>query len=315
MKKVFVGILFAASLAQAQAPAPTTTATATATPAPAATAAATAPAAQTSISDMKPLAPSRFGGMLAMENWAGVKNFQSDSLGRKAPVMTAWTASLKYKTTDKTSVDLQQIAYSRSNLEDGGDAAVMQGKQFNMNDLVLRGNLKSDLKLLNSNPIGFNLRYYFPTSGAAREVAKRNGLVRLDGTPAWDLTTKLSFSFYNSVRVTLNSPQSSVGSDAVYRLVTGPSLEYSFTDKVSAYVSQLADLRSREIGRGTWAPERGNASSLDIGANFTIGKVTINPSISSDTDFNDGSASVLTTDSRVYSSETSSYNLNIYATF
>ncbi len=319
MKNLLVGLaltssMTVASAAQAQTPATTTAAPAAQAPAAAVTAAPAA--AQTSISDMAPLAPSRFGGSASIESSMGVEESQSKNLGSKAPISTAWGLAMKYKTTDKTSVEIQQLAYSKSNIEaTANDEKVLQGKRFNLSDVVLRGNLKTDLKLMSSNPMAFNLRYYLPTSAQARLFAKRNGIVRLDTTPGWDLSTKFTFEWYNSLRVTLNSPQSAVGSDAAYRVITGPSLTYNLNDTFNMYVSDVADVRSVNVGRGTWATEVDNTQTTEVGANISIGALTINPSISSDTTFNNGSGSVLSQQSRMFSPETSSYNLNFYATF
>jgi hypothetical protein len=75
------------------------------------------------------------------------------------------------------------------------------------------------------------------------------------------------------------------------------------------------DLRSVNYQRGILSAEAANAATHETGMNISVGALTINPAITSDVNQGDGSASVLTADSRVYSADTSSYNLNLYASF
>jgi hypothetical protein len=240
--------------------------------------------------------------------------------GSTAPILTAWTMALKYKVTKKASVEVQQLAYSRSNLANtaGSEARIFnQGKQQVMYDAVVKAGLSTDLRLPGSEALAFSARYYLPTSQITREMYHHNGTLRGDVTPAWVLNPTFTFEYVVSPRITFQDQAAAQGSDARYRLVTGPSLTMNINDNLNFYTCAIADLRSYNIGRGKWELENLNLVTPEIGMNLTVGPVTINPALTSDLDMNGSTrdATILTNESRVFAHETNSYNLNLYATF
>jgi hypothetical protein len=127
--------------------------------------------------------------------------------------------------------------------------------------------------------------------------------------PQWSLTGILS------PRITFNQDDSSVGSDTIYRLVSAGYATYSFNDNFNLYGAATGDQRSVDISRGALGAEKGNALIPELGANLTVGKITINPSLTSEVSLADSTASIGTASSRIFASENTSYNLNLYATF
>lgn len=312
MKQLIVGLALTASVAHAQ----TST-----TSAPAATETAAAPV-QTSTAAAPTDLDSKFGGLLYIESSAGMKDFQSGPeeegfKGKKAGIETLWTVGGKYKATKQTSFELQQLAYTRSNLEGADPTVYNQGKQQLWYDVVVKANQATDLRFLGSEPLTFSARYYLPTSQVTREMMKRDGTLRGDLAIDWTLSPKVTFDYALSPRIIFQSPQSADGSDAIYRMVMAPSLSYNFNDNLGVYGAVTADLRSKEIGRGTWSAEKKQVYTPEIGGNITIGKLTINPALTSDLDLNADThaMAVGSSDSRIFCYETTTYNLNFYATF
>jgi hypothetical protein len=307
MKKLFVGLTLAALTANAQ------------TSTTSAPAAAPAAAPTQTLTTEAPAAPAKqFSASFSSESAMGV-DAQKDN-GAAAPILTAWSMGLKYKVTKKASVEVQQLAYSRSNLEGlaGSEAKIFnQGKQQVMHDAVIKAGLSTDLRLPGSEALAFGARYYLPTSQVTREMYHHNGTLRGDVTPAWVLNPTFTLEYVVSPRITFQDQASAQGSDARYRLVTGPSLTLNMNDNLNFYAAAIADLRSYNIGRGKWELETLNLITPELGMNLTLGPVTINPALTSDLDMNGATrdATILTNESRIFAHETNSYNLNLYATF
>lgn len=323
MKKVLVGLALASSIAQAQTPAATTTAT---TSTPAATTATATEAEQTSVSKLGAFDFKRFGASFAAESFMSMdpRNksetetdadgdpIRSEKLGSRKTVYTLYTASLKYKVSDKLSVEAMQYAASRSNLEPSGDVGYVKG-QSGLWDAALKANYKTDMTVFGSKPLTVSGRYYFPISEVSREK-KQAGTARLDVNPSWDLNSKVSLDLLVNPRVTFYNSDAK-NSDASYRLLTGLGATYNVNDNISFYTMPYVDLVSRDLGRGKYTPEARNNLNIDTGANFSFGPVTINPAIVSTTDLNNRSSSIFTSNSKVYSAEKSEIDLNVYATF
>lgn len=334
MKKLLVGFVLTSSLAQAQTSA-TSTSAAAAAPAPTAAAPAVeTPAAQTSINNLGAMAPSRFGGVFYVETSRSMRALETltvvdadgnsitkdEDMKERTPIATLWTAGIKYKATDKASFELWQHAWTRSNVENlsPGERNIHgEGQQQMMDDTVVKANYKTDFAVLGSKPLTVGGRYYLPTSRSSRLMKKTNGTLRFDTTLSWDLTTKMSFDYAISPRISLNSAQASSGSDAIYRMVQMPSLSYNFNDNYSLYSGVTFDTRSKDLGRGTWVADKGNIATPEVGGSITYGWLNINPAITSDIDMakGDGSNEFFKNESRIFAAENTTYNLNFYATF
>ena len=307
MKKLFVGLTLAAMTANAQT---STTSAPAAAPAAAPT--------QTLTTEAPASVASKFGASFSSESAMGVEA-QKDK-GNAAPILTLWSMGLKYKVTKKASVEVQQLAYSRSNLDDlaGSETRIFnQGKQQVMHDAVIKAGLATDLRLPGSETLNFSARYYLPTSQPTREMYHQNGTLRGDVTPAWVLNPTFTFEYVVSPRLTFQDQAAANGAETRYRLVTGPSLTMNINDNLNFYTCAIADLRSYDISRGKWELENLNLVTPEIGMNLTLGPVTINPALTSDIDMagDTRGATILTNDSRIFAHETNSYNLNLYATF
>jgi hypothetical protein len=179
----------------------------------------------------------------------------------------------------------------------------------------VKGNYSSDLRLPGSEPIAFSARYYLPTSQVTRDVLHRNGQLRIDVNPEWILNPQWTFDMINSPRIIYNDQASADGSDTVYRYVGGPAITYNFNDKFNAYYTPYVDIRSANVSRGTLDTAKLNEMYHETGLNIVIGPLTINPALISETTLNDGTSSLATADSRIYSYEKTTYNLNFYANF
>jgi len=315
MKKLIVGLTLTAGLA-VNAQTSATTLPAAQAPAPAAANATAAPAVQTlTTTEADPGIAAKFGATFYSENSMGVK--EQKELKDKAGVTTAWTMGIKYKPTKKISVELQQLATTRSNFEGDVDKVVFnKGERQVMGDMVVKGGLSTDLTLLGSEAIAFGARYYLPTSQVTREVLKRNGTLRFDVNPSWVLNPSWTFDLVNSPRIIYNNnADSAVGSDTVYRYVGGPSITYNLNDKFNAYYIPYVDIRSANVSRGTASTEALNNMYHEAGVNVVLGPLTINPAVETAVNLNDSSASIATADSRVFADENMSYLLNFYASF
>lgn len=313
MKKLIVGLTLTAAFA-ANAQTSTTSASAAAPETATTAAASPAPAAQTLTTEAEAAAPNKWGALFWVENTMMIQD--QKNLNEKAPVESYWYTGIKYKPTKKIGLELWQMATTRSNFEGSPDANTYnKGERQVMGDMVVKANYKSELTLAGSEQIGFSARYYLPTSQVTQEMLQRNGQLRFDINPSWVLTPLWTFDWVNSPRIIFNKEGSSRGSDTVYRYVGGPAITANFNDYFNAYYMPYFDIRSADVSRGTWAPEHLNLMYHEAGLNITVGPLTINPALISETNLNDGTASFATADSRVYSAENTSYNLNFYANF
>jgi hypothetical protein len=313
MKKLIVGLtLTAAFAANAQTTTATLPASSSATQAPAATA---APATQTLTTEAEAAASNKFGALFYVENSMLIKD--QNELNEKAGFDSIWYMGLKYKPTKKVGFELWQMAQSRSNFEGTYDKDVTynQGKSQVMLDAVVKANYASDLRLPGSEAIAFSTRYYLPTSQVTREILHRNGQLRFDINPSWILSPSWTFDMINSPRLIFMDQASSDGAETVYRYVGGPAITYNFNDAFNAYYTPYFDVRSTKIARGQWETDKLNLFYHEAGLNWTVGPLTINPALISEVNLNDSSASIASNESRVYSAETTTYNLNFYANF
>jgi hypothetical protein len=281
--------------------------------------AAKAPAAGTTTAtatEAAPEATKKFGVNLIAEIAKQIKMLD-DGKEVESPYVTAGAAGLTYKATSKVTLEARHNFAYTSERTYAGNVIPGQfyGDNYEAMDFMLRAKVATDATLFGSSKINPDFRAYLPTSRRTRD-AKQNVYLRNDLAPEWTINPKLTYSTLLSTRLYLNSGSSKIGSDSLLRLVVTPvGLSYAFNDKLSAYYTYTMDLRSVNYQRGILSAEAANAATHETGMNISVGALTINPAITSDVNQGDGSASVLTADSRVYSADTSSYNLNLYASF
>ncbi len=243
--------------------------------------------------------------------------------GGAAGISTQYTVGLGYKLTSKMSVGIQQLAFSRSNFNDmaGPDVDVFQNgnsdeapQQQALGDLILKSVYTTESRILGSEPWTPTTRYYIGTSKSARGLG-RVGYLRFDLGPSWVLNPHFNLDFALSPRLTFNNSRSKRGSDAIYHLTTGPTLTYNFSDTLNAYSQAQMILYSTEAQRGRSTMDVANLFNSEIGLNWVLGKVTINPAIASYADLNGSEGKVFSSESRIYAAENSIYSLNVYANF
>lgn len=303
--KLLIGLTLAASIANAQGQA--------ASAAPAGT--STAP-----VLEAAPSQASKWGAVLAAESAMGIKDSKDN--GNAASTETLYTVGAKYKLASDLTVEAQNLFHTRSNLNDlqGSSALIFVDQHQQVRgDFVLKATKKTDMTLAGSSPISLGGRYYFPTasywsngSHPIVEANKRFGTIRGDTGVSWDLNPRVTVEMNLSPRITFMKETSSVGSDSLLRMVYGPQATYSFNDTLAAYYAATADTRSVAAQRGTLVADRLDALTHEVGGNITLGALTINPTVSSDII---GQSPLGNESARLFSHETSSYNLNLYANF
>jgi len=316
MKNILMGlVLVATATASAQSSSTQLPATATTTTG--------APPVQTltttSTQEQKSFLKENFGANFASENSMPMYFAKDPVTGEShdAPVLSLWTMGLKWKATKKISAEIAQQYWSRSHLHSlaGSETAYFgNGKSQNTADPYIKGGYASELRFLGSEPLAFSARYYIPVANYTRE-AHRNGSLRADVAPAWNINPRWTFELPISPRIVFNSPNSKFGSDAIYRLVWGAGITYNFDDKLNAYTAATADWRSVDIQRGEVRMDQLDLITPEVGMNVVVGPVTVNPSISSDVNIKDNTAKAFSEESRIFSYETNSYNLNVLASF
>lgn len=310
MKKLILGTLMVAAISAGAEEQQASTTTAT----------ATAPAAGTTSMTATESAP-LFQLNLSSESYVGMRD--QNTLHAGAPVTSVNAVGLIYTgLPSKMKFELRQYMEYLSNKENSTDDAALalheNAWEISYTVLRLAGSLESLGAAIGSKPIAIEGRYYAPTDRVA-QAANKNGILRMDMIADWNLTPAWEVLGVVSPRISLNSERNTdaaVGSDAqYYRMVAGAYGCYNFNDKLQAYYGFSQDVRSRDAQRGTWAADQGNTAIHEIGLNWTVGPVTINPVFESDLVQTDGTASIFTADSRYFADDTTSANINLYATF
>jgi hypothetical protein len=280
---------------------------------------AVSPAAGTSAAPASSVtaAPAKKWGVNLLAETSRSVKFLVEGVEKEAPFQTIIGTGLTYKASDKLRLEgrFQASYISDLTYKEAVFPGQYSGDNLEPMDFLARAKITTGWKLAGSEEITPDVRYYLPTSRRTND-AKSYGLARLDLAADWVINPKIRYNTLLSSRVTLNSPDSKIGSDALYRLVVIPvGATYNFNDDLSAYYSFTMDLRSVEAQRGTLAFEKLNLSTHEVGMNISAGALTINPALSSDASLASGEGSILTPDSRVFAAESMNYNLNLYATF
>jgi hypothetical protein len=186
-----------------------------------------------------------------------------------------------------------------------------------MAETVLRGAYKPT-GFMGSSFALLDLRYYAPTDKVAQENHE-HGRIRFDNYFEWSLNSKFTMAAYLSPRVQFNSennPNAAVGADAeYYQVKAAPYFIYTMNDHIMPYYAYTVVEKSSQAQRGNWEPDLGNIGAHELGLNLYYGAFYINPSLISETNLENGAGSIITDDSRAFSYENLSYNLNVYAVF
>ena len=273
---------------------------------------ATQPAA--TLSTGLPPASSSWKMTLGSENFT----YEND-LRNEGPVISYNFAGARYNFSKEWEVELrQQFQFTSTQTGLGSRIAKMHdGSSVAMAETVLRGAYKP-AGLWGSSVALFEARYYAPTDRASQE---NNELGRLRGDMwlEWIQNSRFTVAGWVSPRVLFNSannPNTSVGADAeYYQIKAAPYFIYTMNDHIMPYYAYNLVESSSQAQRGNWEPDLANIGAHEIGLNLYFGSFFINPSIISETNLENADGSILTPDSRVYSYENISYNLNVYAIF
>ena len=254
---------------------------------------------------------------LGSENYS--YELDQKNLGSGAPIISYNWVGAKYVISPKWEVELrQQFQYATNKENLAGRDRALHRSSFEMAETVLRLAAKPAWNLLGSKTQIFELRYYAPTDHAAQEN-KELGRLRADAWIEWAATPKWTFAAWASPRVQFNSannPNTKVGADAeYYQVKAAPYVMYNINDHITPYYAYNLVEKYSQAQRGDWSPDMANVGAHETGVFFNYGAWMVNPSLISETDLNNGTGSILSEDSRAYSYENLSYNLNVYATF
>jgi hypothetical protein len=279
-------------------------------------AASTAPAAESSITATAPKIDNPWHFTLGSENF----NYEGDNRKAEAgPIISYNFVGARYAPSKLWELELRQqfqITSTRTGLG-ARDAKLHRDSTTAMAETVLRAALKPT-GFMGSSFALMDLRYYAPTDAVAQENHEM-GRLRFDNYFEWAMNPKFTFAALVSPRVQFNSasnPNKAVGADAeYYQLKAAPIFIYTMNDHINPYYAYTVAEKSSQAQRGNWEPDMGNIGSHEVGLNLYYGAFYINPAIISDTNLENGSGSVLSADSRVFSYENISYNLNVYAVF
>lgn len=254
---------------------------------------------------------------LGSENYA--YEMGQRTYGSAGPIISYNFIGAKYVISPKWEVELRQQFQFATNKENlAGRDQALHRDPLEMAETVLRVAAKPAWNLLGSKMQLFEIRYYAPTDHIAQELGEL-GRIRADAWVEWAASSKWSFAAWFSPRVQLNghtNPNAKVGADAeYYQIKAAPYLMYNINDKIVPYYAYNLVEKYSQAQRGDWNPDMANVGAHETGLFLNLGAWTINPSLISETNLNDGGGSILTDDSRAYSYENLSYNLNVYATF
>lgn len=309
MKNLLIGlVLTATTTAFAQ-----TTSTSLPEAETASSAAATPSATQTITTKMEAV-KSNFGANLIFEGTVGVGDLKENQGEAKMESLNA--IGLTYKVSEEIKTEIRHNFYLRS-VSDREQLRKDDGTYqdaYEAYDPTIHMNIKTPYTFLGSKPITSSNRYYVPLTQGTQD-RKNLGTFRSTVVPAWDLDTRWTFEYLAEVRLTPNTTANSngaIGSDMLFRYVTGPAINYNFSDSVYAYYIPYFDLITTGHQRGDFSKaDQRNDINQELGVSVAIGSVTLNPYWSTTASRNTGSEAYV----GAGSDETSSYNLLVQAVF
>ncbi len=214
-----------------------------------------------------------------------------------AELTTVNQLSLGYKLTKTTSVSLK---HNFSYLANANDESVKKDAAgYKTLSPQIAMSQSTEGTLLGSEKVGYAVSYYMPVTEAAIK-ANSMGTLRLDVPLTWVINPKYSFSYVFNPRISMNKTLA-----ANLKMVQIGQLNYSINDNSGVYAS--GGFVTPVTGLFAADDRAGQTLELEAGANFQVGKVRINPSVSE---------SVATKSSmKLFLASQSSYNLNLIAAF
>ena len=221
--------------------------------------------------------------------------------GAQAPISTDAAVGVGYKLTDKVKAEL--IGAFTYNYVQNGSGAPAARDTFVEVDPAVKLGYKSETRLLGSEPIAFSGRYYVPVTHSSAD--KNNGTLRFDIGAEWVMNPKWTLGTSLSTRGYLHTNHATKGANGELRLEPDLTATYNISDKFSAYVSEALYVRSTDYLRSGTEANIANMSFSYLGANYTLGALTINPFVEVGRNLNDGQA---------YSKDVA-YYLNLIAVF
>lgn len=275
-----------------------------------------APAAEGSISAVAPKIETPWHLTLGSENYTYEGDHRNSDSGAIISYNFVGARYVPVKTWELELRQQFQITSSRENLG-ARDARLHRDSSTAMAETVLRAALKPKGWMGSSFGL-MDLRYYAPTDVVAQENHEM-GRLRFDNYFEWTMSPKFTMAGLLSSRVLFNSdknPNKAVGADAeYYQVKAAPFFIYTMNDHINPYYAYTFAGKSSQAQRGNWEPDMGNIGSHEVGLNMYYGAFYINPAIISDTNLADAGGSILSSDSRAFSYENISYNLNVLAVF
>lgn len=260
---------------------------------------------------------------------------EQKELGTEAPIYSLNGLGLKYKPDEKWSflvMPYWELMTNRHSV----DNRLHAENAWELDTVEFKVKRKTEVHVLgSSSPLSMDFHWFAPVSHLDR-ADRSAGVVRADFQTDWQMDPRWSVYLIVSPRAALNTTANAVsveevdgdgnitinsdlnrGADAeYYRLKISPYLNYAFNDALTAYYTYIIDVRSREAQRGIWRADADDTRTHEIGLYWIVGSWELNPAITSDTSYEDGSARLFDPgSSRAFSAENSYYTLNVYASF
>ncbi len=275
----------------------------------------TAAAAPAQTSTAKAPTPSKLGANLIFQSWMSVSDLKEN--GRNSPIDSDNGIGLTYKLTDKMKTEIRY----RFGLKTAADREVLRDKKtgeipdiYKTLDPTIHLNYKSDLSLFGSKPMSFGSRYYIPASESSQDKTSM-GTLRAQTSLDWELNPKVSVSALTDVRLTgyrSFETKGGTGTDSVLLFLAGVAGTYNFSDALSAYYQPYVVTEGTGFQRGQLTADRTNVFTHEVGLNYTVGAVTINPAY-------DTTGSASGEEGLTYkgagADANSNYYLNVFASF
>lgn len=271
--------------------------------APAASAATTS---STSVSELKP-ATKKVGAMFISNGIMSSADIDANGAGN-AGFATENSLGLTYKVNPKVSLEaFHNFAYSFQRESIADNTLGYRDDAYIQRSPMLAVGYKSDQVIANSDPIAYKTKFYIGNDRLNKSM-ERLAVLRLDASTTWNLNTLVSIDTLVSPRIGFYSKDAANGNKSRLQLVVGPSANLNFSDKFNTYYSPQLNLKTFDaINGGELHFEVTNAIQHEVGFNYTIGPVTINPAYATTVDLNNGTG--------FQQVESTEYDLNIIAVF
>lgn len=207
-----------------------------------------------------------------------------DSIDAKTGLSTRHKIGLKYKVTKDISITpTADLVYQLTDPNNGGADKGMRNKMKDPYVKISKKNLIVGKIGNNETSTEAQIRYYAPMSASSRDN-KLNGKVEADLYPTMKIgKSRFSAVMFSFVRYHLNSQKfdSATGESPLTEMLlyTGPQVNYSISDNVTAYVLYEAAMPFNTIGQSAnaFAPTA-SLTDLEPGISFQVNKaISITP--------------------------------------